>query len=240
MECVAFHACITLQQHVRMTYARDLWYHCDNQKRSVQSTSLATYLNASMPSSGMKIRDVTPTITTFSTPFNRFMPFGYRNFVAVGNRVKALRLHDNRILLPNPIQFEQAVRDKLNQLGGVHLVASDFGHHMYVKDYVDAWSEAKTVSVPGLVTRRKDLKWDYIYKDWRTSPDDQLDFLQDMETVLFEGFITYCVAWYHRPTETLIQSDLLTNLPCTEVCLRARPLYHTMNQHITRTLSVAK
>jgi hypothetical protein len=173
-----------------------------------------------MPSTGLTIRDVTPTITTFSTQFNRFAPFGYRKFVAVGNRATAIRLSDNRILLLNPIQLEQAVRDKLNELGGVHLVASDLGHHMYVKDYVDTWPEAKTIGVPGLDSKRKDVKWDYIYKDWRTSPEDQFDFAQDVETVLFEGFITYCVAWYHKPTKTLIQSDLMMNLPCTEVCLR--------------------
>ncbi|CAN9213042.1 unnamed protein product [Alternaria alternata] len=169
-----------------------------------------------MPSAGLKIRDIAPTITTFSTPFNRFAPFGYRRFVAVGNRATAIRLHDNRILLLNPIQLEDAVRDKLDRLGGVHLIASDLGHHMYVKDYVDAWPEAKTIGVPGLDSMRKDVNWNYIYKDWRTSPEDQFDFAQDFETVLFEGFITYCVAWYHKPTKTLIQSDLMMNLPCTE------------------------
>ena len=180
-----------------------------------------------MPSAELKIRDVTPTITTFSTPFNRFAPFGYRRFVAVGNRATAIRLHDNRILLLNPIQLEDAVRHKLNRLGGVHLIASDLGHHMYVKDYVDAWPEAKTIGVPGLNSKRKDVNWSYIYKDWRTSPEDQFDFAQDFETVLFEGFITYCVAWYHKPTKTLIQSDLMMNLPCTEVCLRAHATWST-------------
>ncbi|KAI4946673.1 hypothetical protein J4E91_006844 [Alternaria rosae] len=169
-----------------------------------------------MPSAGLTIRDVTPTITTFSTPFNRFAPLGYRKFVAVGNRATAIRLHDNRILLLNPIQLEQAVRNKLNELGGVHLVACDLGHHMYVKDYVNAWPEVRTIGVPGLGSKRKDVEWDYIYEDWRTSPEDQFDFAQDIETVLFEGFITYCVAWYHKPTKTLIQSDLMMNLPCTE------------------------
>jgi hypothetical protein len=184
-----------------------------------------TDFDASMPSAGLKIRDITPTITTFSTPFNRFAPLGYRKFVAVGNRATAIRLHDGRILLLNPIQLEQAVRDKLNQLGGVHLVASDLGHHMYVGDYVNAWPEVKTIGVPGLDSKRKDVKWDYIYKDWRTSPEDEFGFSEDFETVLFEGFITYCVAWYHKPTKTLIQSDLMMNLPCTEVCLRAHIPY---------------
>ncbi len=48
-------------------------------------------------------------------------------------------------------------------------------------------------------------------------PEDELAFTEDMETILFKGFITRCVAWYHKPTKTLTQSDLLMNLPCTEV-----------------------
>ncbi|KAI8939843.1 hypothetical protein NX059_003580 [Plenodomus lindquistii] len=163
-----------------------------------------------------KIREVTPGITTFSTPFCRFAPFGHRQFVAVGNRATAVRLGDGRILLLNPIQIEPLIKNKLVALGGVDLIAADLGHHMYVHDYIKIWPSAKTIGVPGLAKKRKDVSWDYIYSDWKTSPEDEFDFAHDFETVLFEGFITYCVAWYHKPTKTLIQSDLLMNLPCTE------------------------
>ncbi|KAF2847802.1 hypothetical protein T440DRAFT_537606 [Plenodomus tracheiphilus IPT5] len=169
-----------------------------------------------MPTSGTRIREVTPGIITFSTPFYRFAPFGYRQFVAVGNRATAIRLGDGRILLLNPVQIEPSVRSKLMELGGVDLVAADLGHHMYIKDYLEVWPNARTIGVSGLESKRKDIKWDYIYTDWRSSPEDEFDFANDFETVLFEGFITYCVAWYHKPTKTLIQSDLMMNLPSTE------------------------
>lgn len=170
-----------------------------------------------MAPKGTIIRELTPAITTFSTPFYRFAPFGYRNFVAVGNRATAVRLHDGRILLLNPIQIEPSVLTKLHDLGGVDLIAADLGHHMYIKEYLTHWPNAKAIGVTGLDKKRKDIKWDYIYDDWRSSPEDEYDFAQDMETVLFEGFITYGVAWYHKPSKTLLQSDLMMNLPCTEV-----------------------
>jgi hypothetical protein len=164
------------------------------------------------------IRDVSPEITTFSVPFNRFAPFGYRKFVAVGNRATAIRLHDNRILLLNPVPLEPTVRATLTALGGVHFIACDLGHHLSVKSYLDVWPEAKMIGVPGLESKRKDVKWDYVCGDWtKGSPEEEFGFAEDMETVMFEGFITYCVAWYHKPTKTLIQSDLMMNLPCTEV-----------------------
>lgn len=168
---------------------------------------------------GTIIREVTPDITTFTTPFYRFAPFGFRKFVAVGNRATAIRLRDGRILLLNPIQLEPGVLSTLTSLGGVDFVAADLGHHMYVKEYLEKWPNAKSIGVPGLEEKKKDINWSYIYEDWRTSPEDQYDFAQDIETVLFEGFITYCVAWYHKPSKTLIQSDLLMNLPATEVRL---------------------
>ncbi|KAJ9496231.1 hypothetical protein H2202_008189 [Exophiala xenobiotica] len=172
-----------------------------------------------MATTSTVIRDVSPTITTFSTPFNRFAPLGYRKFVAVGLRATAIVLHDNRILLLNPIPLEKSIRDKLTDLGGVHFIAADLGHHLYVKDYLAVWPSAKTIGVPGLERKRKDVKWDFIYgdsADRRNTPEDVFGFAEDMETVLFEGFITFCVAWYHKPTRTLIQSDLIMNLPCTE------------------------
>ncbi|KAJ4373603.1 hypothetical protein N0V86_007745 [Didymella sp. IMI 355093] len=169
-----------------------------------------------MPTTGLSIRDISPNVTTFSTPFNRFAPLGYRRFVAVGNRATAIRLEDGRILLLNPIQLEPAVQEKLDQLGGVDLIASDLGHHLYIHEYLKVWPSAKSIGVPGLEGKRKDVKWDWIYKDSMTKPEKEFDFADEIETVLFEGFITYCVAWYHKPTKTLIQSDLMMNLPCTE------------------------
>jgi hypothetical protein len=170
-----------------------------------------------MPTTGLSIRDISPDVTTFSTPFNRFAPLGYRKFVAVGNRATAIRLKDGRILLLNPIQLEPSVQEKLDQLGGVDLIASDLGHHLYIHEYLKVWPSAKSVGVPGLEGKRKDVKWDWIYKDSMTKPEKEFEFADEVETVLFEGFITYCVAWYHKPTKTLIQSDLMMNLPCTEV-----------------------
>jgi hypothetical protein len=175
-----------------------------------------------MPENKTVIRDVTSEITTFSVPFNRFAPFGFRNFVAVGNRATAIRFHDGRILLLNPVPLEPTVRATLTALGGVHFIASDLGHHLYVKSYLEVWPDAKTIGVPGLEQKRKDVTWDFISGDWsRGGPEDEFGFSEDVETVMFEGFITYCVAWYHKPSQTLIQSDLMMNLPCTEVCCLA-------------------
>ena len=171
-----------------------------------------------MANEGLKIKDISSTITTFTTPFNRFAPLGRSlpTFVAVGNRATALRLQDGRVLLLNPIQLEPRIQSRLQELGGVHFLACDLGHHMYVADYLKIWPQAQTIGVPGLEGKRKDVKWNFIYSSQQQKVENAFNFEDEIETVLFEGFITYCIAWYHKPTRTLIQSDLLMNLPCTE------------------------
>jgi hypothetical protein len=162
------------------------------------------------------VQNIDEHITTFTTQFNRFAPFGCRNFVAVGNRATAIRLHDGKVLLLNPIQLEPSIRAKLAHLGGVHYIACDLGHHMYVADYIKTWPGAKTIGVTGLPQKRKDVRWAFVYASQSTTPETHFSFGEDIETVLFEGFITYAVAWYHRPSKTLIVSDLLMNLPAKE------------------------
>lgn len=91
---------------------------------------------------------------------------------------------------------------------------------MYIHEYLKVWPSAQFIGVPGLEGKRKDVRWDWIYKDSMTKPEKEFGFADELETVLFEGFITYCVAWHHKPTKTLIESDLMMNLPCTEVSER--------------------
>lgn len=88
---------------------------------------------------------------------------------------------------------------------------------MHIHEHLTVWPSANSVGVPGLEGKRKDVKWDWIYIESMTRPKQEFNFLDEVETVLFEGFMTYCVTWYHKPTEILIQSDLMMNLPCTEV-----------------------
>jgi hypothetical protein len=176
-------------------------------------------------SNGIIIRHLTPQITTFTTQFNRFAPLGYRKFIAVGNRATAIKLSSGKVLLVNSIQLTPSILRKLDALGGVHYIACDLGHHMYIKDYLDAWPHAKAIGVKGMEGKRKDVKWDFIYDaDIKGArPETFFGFTDDIESILFEGHITRAIAWYHKPSKTLIQSDLLMNLPCTEVSALSIP-----------------
>ena len=166
------------------------------------------------------IRKIDPNITTFTTQFNRFAPFGFRKFIAVGNRATAIRLSSSKVLLLNPIQLTPSIRETLDEMGGVHYISCDLGHHMYIRSYLDAWPNAKALGVQGLETKRRDVEWDHIYSvgDGNKPPETifRADWGDDIQTILFDGFITRAIAYLHCPSSTLIVSDLLMNLPCYE------------------------
>ena len=165
------------------------------------------------------IRHLDQHITTFTTKFNRFAPFGYRNFIAVGNRATAICLSSGKILLLNPIHLTPSIKNALNDLGGLHYVACDLGHHMYIRSYLDTWPQAKSIGVKGQDFKRPDVRWDYIYdpSDLNSEkPEVTFAFSDEIETIMFSGFITRAIAWHHKPSHTLILSDQLMNLPCVE------------------------
>ena len=170
-------------------------------------------MNSTSQDDSIVIRRLSPTITTFTTQFNRFAPLGYRKFIAVGNRATAIRLSSSKVILLNPIQLTSSISSALDSLGGVDYIACDLGHHMYIRSYLDAWPDAKAIGVKGLDQKRPDVRWDYLYDiyDGNKKPEVVFGFEHEIETVMFEGFITRAVAWYHRPTQTLIVSDLLMN-----------------------------
>ncbi|KAJ4291815.1 hypothetical protein N0V90_009710 [Kalmusia sp. IMI 367209] len=153
------------------------------------------------------IRDVNANVITFTIPFNRFAPFGYRNFVAVGNRATAIRLSSGSVLLLNPIPLTQAVHNKLVSLGGVDYIAADLGHHLSVSSYLSVWPNAKSIGVPGLQKKRKDVRWDWIYggdEELGERPEEVFGWEGEVESVLFEGFLTCAVAWWLVESRTLV------------------------------------
>ncbi|KAL5465264.1 hypothetical protein PMIN06_000745 [Paraphaeosphaeria minitans] len=165
------------------------------------------------------IRSITPPLTTFTIPFNRIAPLGYRSFVAAGNRATTILLSSGQILLLNPIPVSPPVRERLDALGGVHFIAADFGHHLSVAEYVAAWPGAKTIGVRGLERKRSDVRWDWIYggeEELGERPEEVFRWEGEVGSVLFEGFITRAVAWLYRPSGTLVVSDLVMNLPARE------------------------
>ena len=156
------------------------------------------------------IREVARNVVTFSKPFARFGLF------PVGGRSTAVRLESGDVWLLASTPLNEETKAKLNEMGPVkYIVGADAVHHLFLTDYKREYSSAKVVGVAALVDKKKGvLEFDGVYG--RDPPETKYGYEPEIQACYFSGFQNQDVAFLHGPSKTLIQADLLFNLPGTE------------------------
>ena len=104
-----------------------------------------------------------------------------------------------------------------------YIAAPDFEHHIFISEWAKAYPSAKILGVDGLPEKREKLQetagtqfnhvWTMKNKyDMRVDPDFDREF--DAEYVGSHGNkeLVFC----HKPDKTLIEADLIFNLPAHE------------------------
>lgn len=161
--------------------------------------------------SDIVIREVTQGIWTFSKPFNRF------GWLPIGGRSTAIRLKNGGVWLLASTPMSPETKETLDKLGPVqYIVGADAVHHLYLGDYKKAYPTAKLIAPKDAIKRHgdPDLKFDGV---WGTDPPEtQYGFEDEVKACYFSGFKNKDVAFLHIPSKTLIEADLLFNLPATE------------------------
>ncbi|KAF5390044.1 hypothetical protein D9757_003895 [Collybiopsis confluens] len=158
------------------------------------------------------IREVAKDVWIFSRPFARFGIF------PVGGRSTAIKMQGGRgvwILVSTPLDAE--TKAKVDQLGPVKfLVSPDAVHHLFLSEFKKAYPDAKLVA-PKAATERvsdKSLKFDGV---WGSDPEGtKYGFEEDVQHCYFSGFKNRDVAFFHPASKSMIQADLLFNLPPIE------------------------
>jgi hypothetical protein len=120
-----------------------------------------------------------------------------------------IRLSDGGLVLHSPVRLDDEIRQELDRLGPVTaLVAPNRVHHLFLGDYVRAFPRGRLYGAPGLAEKRKELKFDAILDD--SSPSA---WAGQIEQHLFRGapYISE-VVFFHRPTRTLMVTDLVFNI----------------------------
>ncbi|KAL9117235.1 MAG: hypothetical protein Q9187_006230 [Circinaria calcarea] len=182
------------------------------------------------PSSVMVIRKVTPNIITCSAPFARFGRFKVGGRGTIANKISfpppTVRLQSGRLAVFSPTALTPEVRSTVDSLGGnvAYLTALDYEHHIFLTEWARAFPSAKLLGVEGLPEKRAKshepagTKFAYVWtmknkREMRVE-DDEFNDEFDVEYVGSHGNkeLVFC----HRPDRTLIQADLLFNLPATE------------------------
>lgn len=140
----------------------------------------------------------------------------------VGARMTVVRLPDGRLLLHSPIAASDALVREVEALGPVaFLVAPNRLHHLFVGDWQRAFPEAALYVAPGLDAKRPDLATDGVLGD---APEP--GWQDALDQVLLRGFpFANEVVFFHRPSATLIATDLAFNVgpgaaPATRLAFR--------------------
>ncbi|QIW96344.1 hypothetical protein AMS68_001862 [Peltaster fructicola] len=163
------------------------------------------------------VNKVAPTILTFASPFMRF------GRIKIGGRATVVKLATGSTAIFSPVALTKSVRSEVEALGPIkYIVASDQEHHIFLEDWHKAYPDAKVLGPDSLPELRKkqnyfaipDPRFHAAKKGERFLVDEDFDKEFDVEYV--PAHANKELVFNHRPTRTLIEADLLFNLPATE------------------------
>jgi len=155
------------------------------------------------------IREVATDVWTFSVPLK------VSGFLPVGSRTTAIKLNNGDVWVMASSPLDEETKTRLNELGPVkYIVSGDADHYFFLEAYHKEYPEAKVIGPEPLVKKAPNLKFTGVYG---TDPAGTLyGFEEEINVVFFSGYAKRDVAFFHVASKSLIEQDLLFNLPPTE------------------------
>lgn len=125
----------------------------------------------------------------------------------------------------SPVTLTPEVKETINSLGGKvkYIAAPDMTHHLYVTAWKKAYPEAEVIAPEGLWEKRqsnpefKDTPFSHIFTQQKY-PQQKVseEFDSEFETEYVYGHASRELVFLHKRSGSLIEADLLFNLPGTE------------------------
>jgi hypothetical protein len=127
----------------------------------------------------------------------------------LGGRMTVVRLPDGGLWLHSPVRLDAAARAAVDALGPVRfLVAPNLMHHIHLPDWAAAYPEARVVALAGLRKKQPRLRIDVELTD---TPDAGYASVLSQHRVRGMPKVDE-VAFLHRPSRTLLLTDLAFNI----------------------------
>jgi len=145
----------------------------------------------------------------------------------VGARMTVVRLPGSELLLHSPVAATPELLKEVEALGTVsYLVAPNRLHHLFVGDWLEAYPKVRLYVAPGLEQKRNDLQVTGVLRD-----EPEAGWSGSLDQALVNGLpFANEVVFFHRPSKTLIATDLAFNVgpsspPLTRLCFRLARTY---------------
>ncbi|KAJ3044331.1 hypothetical protein HDV00_002651 [Rhizophlyctis rosea] len=157
------------------------------------------------------IRSLNPNLHIVSRPFLR------SGTVAIGIRMSLVRLQNGDVFVYGPTPLDDETKAVVDRLGVVrYIVCPNIVHHLYVGEYQQAYPSAKVFGVPGLREKRKDVNFAAILGEDDVKGQSAYGFESEFDYFVATGSKNKDVLFFHKPSSTLFEADLLINLPAHE------------------------
>jgi hypothetical protein len=120
-----------------------------------------------------------------------------------------VRFDNGDLLIHDPCEISDLVKRDIDAIGEVrYIVAPGSYHHLFVTNFQQKYPQAETFLCPGLERKRPDIKFDWILGN---RPDHRWGNVFDQVVVQGTKYM-WEVAFFHKPSKTLILVDLLENI----------------------------
>ncbi len=158
----------------------------------------------------------------------------------VGARMTVVRLPNGDLVLHSPIALTEARRSEVEALGRVaFLIAPNKLHHLFVGDWQRAFPEAEVWVAPGLEEKRSDLEVRGVLGD---APEPA--WAEVLDQIALEGFsFANEVVFFHRPSGTLILTDIAFNVgpegaPLTRLFFKLNRVYGRLSPTVLEKILI--
>lgn len=138
-------------------------------------------------------------------------------------RMTVIRLRSGEVLLHSPTRFDEALRREIARVGPIrHLVAPNIAHWFFLEEWQRHCPDALTWAAPGLRERAPVQKSAVtLDRDLGEVPPEQWG--GEIDQVIVPGGAGFReIDFFHKPTRTLILTDLIVNLEADKLPFLAR------------------
>lgn len=149
------------------------------------------------------LEEFAPSVFLAEGPTVPFLSIPYPTRMAV------VRLADGSAWVWSPVALTPELEAAVSAVGPVrHIVSPNKLHHLFLKEWMARWPEARLHASPGLARRRPEL-------EFASELGDAADpaWAQEIDQVIFRGsFFMEEVVFFHRPSRTALVCDLVQRL----------------------------
>ncbi|KAL7943625.1 hypothetical protein V8C42DRAFT_328020 [Trichoderma barbatum] len=164
------------------------------------------------------VRRVSRNITTVSIPFAQL------GLLKTGGRTTIVQLQSGSLVVISPVQLTDIVREALIATNGPveYIIAPNLEHYMHIGSWKAEFPSACLIVPEGLpekCAKKLGLSqeiFDIIYTVLENQKHISEEFDNEFDVQYIDSIDSHEIVLFHKSTRTVIEADLLFNVPATE------------------------